>query len=275
MLDSFCVLLTLFFLAPVISPVSAKGLTTNPPLTLDISENYSSPGINSPNITSDEVSAITAALASLASLYDSSWKPAILSLVVNNSHSLDGTWVFGIGIGLYPSVSDTGTPQYAYKAYIDASSNCFCVKDLAVNDSVLKKFTTLNLSLYLRFGLSGFFINDKFIVNELFNATDSYIQRLRQVTPQLVRIASTQLSGKSFGNLEVSVLDRNVVHVSTYLLSGGLAYSEYLGTSVFSATTSTETGVRPVAMTTIVSGALLTLGVLVAGVIIVMNRKQE
>jgi hypothetical protein len=253
-------------------------------LTINISKNYTSLGANPPKIGSDEVDAITAILGNLGALYDSTWNPAIHSLLVNNSRSLDGAWVDGIGIALYPAVSGYGIQsQYAYKAYIDAMNpSKEYVQNLTISDPVLKKFTTLDLSLYLRFGLSGFYINARIIQNELFNATDGYVHRLTQFTPQLMSVASTQLPGKSFGGLYVSVLDGNVVHVATYLIFGALAYSEYFGTGPASTTTLTETTISTATKTTIstpttsiTSGVLLTAGVLAAALVIVMVRRQK
>lgn len=225
---SVCLLLTALLLTAFVPPASGKGLTTNPPVAITIIKNYTSLGINPPVIGSDEVSAITAAIGNLGALYDSTWRPAIHSLIVNNSRSLDGAYVDGIGVALYPAVSGFGIQtQYAYKASIDALPGNSYFRDLTISDPVLKKLTMLDLSLYLRFGLSGLYINDRTFLDEFFSATDGYMHRLVQFTPQLVSVASTQLPGKAFGGLDISLLDANVVRISAHFISGDLAYSEY------------------------------------------------
>jgi hypothetical protein len=275
-------LLTAILIIMVSPPASGKGLNADsPPLTVTIAKNYYSLGVNPPIISSDDVNAITAALGNLGALYDSTWKPAIQHLFTNNSHSLDGAWVDGIGVGLYPVVSGFAIPaQYAYNAYVDTTNpSKQYIQNFSITDPVIKKLTLLNLTLGLRFGLSGLFINDRAILKESFNTTDGYARRLIQFTPQFMTIASTQLPGKSFGRLSVAVLDANVVHVSIYHTFGDLAYSEYFGTGAV-ASTAVTSSVTTSATTVASAGASLTPGILlIAGglvaALIVFSRRQR
>jgi hypothetical protein len=74
---------------------SAKGLVSSPPASIIVSKNYSYVGANDPVITSDELSAIAGFVQHLGTIYDSTWRPAILSMIMNYSRSLNNAWLQG------------------------------------------------------------------------------------------------------------------------------------------------------------------------------------
>jgi len=226
----FAVLALLFLLlVGFLEPVSAKGLEAIPPLSIGISKNYTSLGRNLPTISSDEVNSIASTIENIGALYNSTWRPVIHSLLANNSSSLFTTWVSGIGVSLYPSVMGIKIPtQYTYAVYVFVTNGnqSFFTHKLPMDDPIIQKLIRLNMSLYLSFGLSGTYAG---LLDRTMNATDGYMNRFSQLTPQLVQDASAQLPGRFFGSLTFSLLDEKIGKLTIAREYGQQPYVQYYG----------------------------------------------
>ena len=230
-LRSVGALLSLVPLLIAANPVSAKGLFARPPVEITIQQNYTSLGAQTPTISSDKLGAVTSAVQNLGTLYNSTWKPAIHTLLLNNNRSLDGSWIEDIGVNLYPSISGVGIlPHYSYGVYVYSSGNAQGITmSLSTSDPIIEKLMKWNLSLFVPFGFAGqYFAGAE---GQPF-AANSYMQRLTQLTPQLVNATQIGLQGRPLGALVITILDENVVHFAVYSPTDySLTYSTYFGTS--------------------------------------------
>ncbi len=265
------------------NPVSAKGLFALPPVEITIQQNYTSLGAQAPPISSDEIGAIASAVQNLGTLYNSTWNPAIHTLLLSNNRSLDGSWIEEIGVSLYPSLSGVGiSPHYSYGVYVYSSGNTQGITmSLPTSDPVIEKLMKWNLSLFVPFGFAGqYFAGAE---GQPF-AANFYMHRLMELTPQLVNATQIGLQGKALGSLVITILDQNVIHFAVYGSTDySLTYSTYYGTSGNSSPyngpgpATTDTTVMPSVSKNVPSSAVLiaVLAVAVGSLFIIVLSKRS
>jgi hypothetical protein len=219
----------------------AKGPVLRPPpitmylyITHTMCQTACIPYDQSINLTKAQVSSISNLIQDIPRLHNSSWKLAIHDLASRNNHSLMGSWVDHIRLDTQPQSNGSYVLTVYFGTISNGSESEIAQHSYRADQALVKTLTKLNAGFGVEFSVYGPYFFPQ-AMDELFFSTDPYFTHFSSVANQISPILTTQLAGKSFSWLTISLLDENTVRLDV----GGQGWSlttNYFGTGTVEAT---------------------------------------
>jgi hypothetical protein len=204
--------LALLIISQIAGIAFAKGPTlTPPPVSLNL---YVPTGHE--NLAQTQASALGNLVMDIPRLYNSSWKPAIQDLISKSSQSLLGKWIDHIRV---VQEHQPGNSTYALTVYIgvimDGSETEMFQRSYLPDQALTQNLRTLNAGLGVEFSVYGpyLILQGYDSTGELFSQTDSYFRNFGTVSSHAAQSLTSELPGKDFSWLLISVLDERTIRL--------------------------------------------------------------